>query len=172
MTVTIKIGGEVLPALSRGGPRPIEISPVAVGVLAALMMTVRDMADYFGVSESTMKRRLRVMEYTLARRRGMGKARVLIAKKQFDALKAGNVVMAIWLGKQYLGQSDSPVVDRDLDDVYELDHAITPWTPEMEAAFQKTRSSTLNLEAMDISDDLVVPMEPIDVPVEDEPSQD
>ncbi len=39
-----------------------------------------------------------------AQKRGEGKE--MLRRKQFDKALAGNVVMMIWLGKQYLGQSD------------------------------------------------------------------
>ena len=36
--------------------------------------------------------------------------RITLRKKQFEVAKAGNVTMLIWLGKQYLGQTDKQEV--------------------------------------------------------------
>lgn len=36
----------------------------------------------------------------------MGKLRVNLRRKQYETAMAGNITMLIWLGKQWLGQSD------------------------------------------------------------------
>jgi len=41
--------------------------------------------------------------------------RVNLLKKQYDVAMQGNVSMLIWLGKNYLGQSDTPTIAEDYE---------------------------------------------------------
>ena len=46
---------------------------------------------------------------------------VALRKQQFDMAMKGDVRMLIWLGKQYLGQSDNPMFsDEELCDGFEI----------------------------------------------------
>ena len=75
--------------------------------LAAIGVTVNEMAFVIGCSEATIKRRFR-MEIAA------GKARLAISlrRRQIMAARKGSVPMLIWLGKQYLGQSDRQEIAR------------------------------------------------------------
>lgn len=42
------------------------------------------------------------------RQKMIGTGRALLASKQLEVALSGNVTMLIWLGKQWLGQSDTP----------------------------------------------------------------
>lgn len=54
-------------------------------------------------------------------KRGIG--RVSLRRSQFELAKKGNVTMLIWLGRQYLGQSEDP--PRESDDKPKEDDALT-----------------------------------------------
>lgn len=66
-------------------------------------------AEKLSISPDTLDRRLKekydhgFAEYKRKRQEPM---RVNLMKKQYDTAMQGNVTMLIWLGKQYLGQSD------------------------------------------------------------------
>ncbi len=83
-----------------GRPRK-PIDPDLVEKLAAIACTDGEIAEFFGVNESTIKRRFAPL---LKKGRAVGK--ISIKRKQFDAALAGSVPLLIWLGKQYLGQRD------------------------------------------------------------------
>jgi len=48
-------------------------------------------------------------------KRGMDQGRMSLRRYQWNSAEKGNVTMQIWLGKQYLGQSDKVVVDNQAD---------------------------------------------------------
>ena len=51
------------------------------------------------------------------------KDRIELRKKQWELAMEGDVRMLIWLGKQYLGQKDSPTIqmNKPIDDVVFID---------------------------------------------------
>ena len=92
----------------RSGPKKIPISVEEVGKLAALKCTYADAAAWFDVSLSTFKRRMDDPELKELREAwdfGQGKGNVSLRRNQFK-LSEKNATMAIFLGKQWLGQRD------------------------------------------------------------------
>lgn len=73
--------------------------------LAALQGTIAEAAAWFGVSPSTQRRRLKEAPYREAWRRGTGKGRLGLRRAQLS-LAEKNATMAIFLGKQILGQDE------------------------------------------------------------------
>ena len=90
-----------------GGPKPRPITPDQVRALSVMQCTQEEIASVFGLQRRHFIKR---MEDEPALREaweaGQGQGRMSIRRAQFDLLQAGNVTMAIWLGKQYLGQKD------------------------------------------------------------------
>ena len=80
-----------------------QIDPEQVRKLAALGCTNDEIADYVGCDRITLWRRKDVYEAMLE---GRSQIKVRIRQKQMEALNSGNPTMLIWLGKQYLGQTD------------------------------------------------------------------
>ena len=72
--------------------------------LASYMCTKAEIAIIVGCSESTLQRNQLAQEaYEL----GVAQAKKSIRKTQFDiATKLNSSIMAMWLGKVYLGQTD------------------------------------------------------------------
>ena len=72
--------------------------------LASYMCTKAEIARIVGCSESTLQRNQLAQEaYEL----GVAQAKKSIRKTQFDiATKLNSSIMAMWLGKVYLGQTD------------------------------------------------------------------
>ena len=72
--------------------------------LASLMCTLSEIGDIIGCSHDTIQRNQLAQEsYEL----GVAQAKKSIRKTQFDiATKLNSSIMAMWLGKVYLGQTD------------------------------------------------------------------
>jgi hypothetical protein len=65
--------------------------------------------EILGISHDTIERAIKKnfnMTFSEYREYRMSKTKFKLAQKQFDVAMNGNVTMLIWLGKQYLGQSD------------------------------------------------------------------
>lgn len=86
--------------------------------LCALQCTLDEIADFFDCSEDTIERwclrtyKKRFAE-VFAQKRGRGK--ISLRRAQFRLAKK-NASMAIWLGKQWLGQTDNPQDSIDTED--------------------------------------------------------
>ena len=72
--------------------------------LASVMCTLQEIGDIIGCSHDTIQRNQEAKE---AIKRGVANAKQSIRKTQFDiATKLNSSIMAMWLGKVYLGQTD------------------------------------------------------------------
>ncbi|RIW08286.1 hypothetical protein D2T81_00815 [Azospirillum brasilense] len=82
--------------------------------LAKMGATHEEMAGFFGVSTDTIARRLKDDEsIRAAYEAGFSDLRISLRRYQITAARNGNAAILIWLGKQLLGQSDSPEVASD-----------------------------------------------------------
>jgi AT hook motif len=86
----------------RGRPRK-HVDLDMVERLAAIQCTHVEIASTLGVSVDTLTRDRRFAEIY---KRGAESGRKSLRRMQFESALKGNVTMMIWLGKQYLGQSD------------------------------------------------------------------
>ena len=86
---------------SNAGRKRIEIPERGVLKLAEVGCTNVEIASFYEVSESTIRRNFGEI---LIKGRECGKIR--LRKKQFNIALQGNVKMLIWLGKQILGQAE------------------------------------------------------------------
>lgn len=98
-----------------------EIDEELLYKLAVIHCTMQEMVDIIGVSEDTLKRRYAGI---IAKGKAEGKQR--LRRKQVEVAMSGNAVMLIWLGKNLLGQSDTPVQEED--------KSILPWTDDLDDA--------------------------------------
>src|SRR5882757_7160429 len=71
--------------------------------LAAIQCTHVEIASALGVSVDTLTRD---RHFADVYKRGAESGRKSLRRMQFESALKGNVTMMIWLGKQYLGQSD------------------------------------------------------------------
>lgn len=108
-------------AVERPGCRSdrIDFDLALVERLGALQATVWEAARFFGVSRSTMTRRLAEPEYRMAWQRGRVAVKLALRRKQLEVALAGDNTMLIWLGKQMLGQANEPVQQLRLSDGWE-----------------------------------------------------
>jgi hypothetical protein len=91
---------------SRGGRPRKELSPGEVYKLAKLGCTDVEIADFFGVSEDTFARRKKDdPEVAMALMTGRADVKMSLRRLQWRSAQK-SITMQIWLGKQFLGQSD------------------------------------------------------------------
>jgi hypothetical protein len=83
-----------------------QIDTKLVTGLAGIGCTVAEIAVLCGCSKATLDRR-----YASAIEKGRANLNMSLKRQQVEIAKAGNVTMLIWLGKQYLGQSDKQEVE-------------------------------------------------------------
>src|SRR5260370_1022077 len=82
--------------------------------LSALHCTDEEVAAWFGVSTKTVERRRKVRKFSDTMARGRAKGKISLRRMQLRLAEEGNPALAIWLGKQYLGQSDQVQYTHDL----------------------------------------------------------
>jgi hypothetical protein len=86
----------------RGRPKKF-VDLELVERLASIQCTHSEIASTLGVSVDTLQRN---KDFAVVYKRGAEGGRKSLRRMQFESANKGNVVMQIWLGKQYLGQSD------------------------------------------------------------------
>ena len=89
-------------------PKQYDIKPDEVQKLASYGCTNTEIADFYGCDESTIRKGY---SESLTKGRTMGKMR--LRQIQWKIAENGNCTMAIWLGKNMLGQSDNGAVTGD-----------------------------------------------------------
>lgn len=102
----------ILPKILRGDLKMREKKDIPtdkqVEKLAAYGLNNKEIAEVLGYDDSTLKRKF---ENFLIKGRGELKKR--LKRKQIEVAMQGNVSMLIWLGKQYLDQSEKVVETGD-----------------------------------------------------------
>jgi len=88
-------------------PKKYEINPEEIQKLASYGCTNTEIADFYGCSENTIRR----YGENLTKGRSMKKIR--LRQIQWKIAENGNATMAIWLGKNELGQSDNGIISDD-----------------------------------------------------------
>jgi hypothetical protein len=103
--------------VGRGTTKKV-IPPDEVYYLASLGVTYKELGEWFGVPEDTL--RYNFKPYVEKARE---ETRQRLRQAQIKLALSGNAVMLIWLGKNMLGQSDNPqAVDTD---------KVLPWNDEV-----------------------------------------
>ena len=89
--------------VGRGATKKI-IPPDDIYKLSALGCDMQEMADWFGINRETLK--YNFSDYIA---KGRADLKHRLRRAQIKAALDGNATLLIWLGKQYLGQTDQPV---------------------------------------------------------------
>ena len=89
-------------------PKKHNIDTKQIEKLASFGCTNIEISQFFGCDESLLRKSY--SEF-LAKGRSAGKMR--LRQMQWKSAENGSVPMQIWLGKQLLGQSESPMGDID-----------------------------------------------------------
>lgn len=88
-----------------GGGRPKkQIDYSLVSRLAKIHCTQEEIAGITGISVDTL---VKDEKFVGTYKRNLENGRMSVRRQQFKLLKKGNCTMAIWLGKQLLGQRDN-----------------------------------------------------------------
>lgn len=77
--------------------------------LCGLMCTQSEICTFFNTTDKTLVKwckRTYKMDFSECFKRFSGKGKISLRRKQFEVAMRGNTPMLIWLGKQYLGQTD------------------------------------------------------------------
>lgn len=85
-----------------------EIDYEVVEKLASIQCTQDEIANFLGLSVRTLQRD---EEFCRLYKKGMDNGKMSLRRTQFKIAEKGNASMAIFLGKQYLGQRD--VIEAD-----------------------------------------------------------
>lgn len=93
------------------------VPPKQVEELASLGCNDRDIANFFGIAENTLR-----YNFSDNLVKGREDLKVSLRRAQIKLALSGNAVMLIWLGKNLLGQSDTPVNTEDTKPL--------PWTDD------------------------------------------
>lgn len=103
-----------------GGRPKIEIDFDLLDKLCQMQATLVEVAGFFDCSEDTIDRRIHeefgicFAEYL---KKKSAKGKISLRRSQFQsAVEKGNVAMQIFLGKQWLGQSDNPQAGTEVFD--------------------------------------------------------
>lgn len=94
---------------TRGRPR-YKLNDLGLEIiekLASFMCTEEEIASFMGVSVDTLTREENAFAFAERIKKGQEKGKASLRSSQFRLAKT-NPTMAIWLGKQYLGQKDLP----------------------------------------------------------------
>jgi hypothetical protein len=93
------------------GRKPIEFDLLELEKLCSLQCTEEELAAWFKCSVRTIETYARKPEFAEIIARGRAKGRMSVRRAQMRLLEAGNATIAIWLGKQFLGQRDVTPVE-------------------------------------------------------------
>ena len=89
-------------------PKKYDIDKSKVEQLSSFGCTNREIASFFGCSESLLKK-----SYSSFLEKGRQKGKIRLRQLQWKVAEQGNVSMLFWLGKQILEQSESPSLADD-----------------------------------------------------------
>lgn len=79
------------------------VPPQEVEDLASIGCNNKEIADWFGVDDSTL-----AYNFKYELEKGRANLKQSLRRAQLKVALGGNAVMLIWLGKNILGQTDSP----------------------------------------------------------------
>lgn len=89
-----------------GRPKKYDIDTEKVEQLAGFGCTNKEIAKFFGCSADLIEKTY--SEFII---KGREKGKIRLRQLQWKSAESGNVTMQIWLGKQYLGQSDKQEIE-------------------------------------------------------------
>ncbi len=108
-----KTGTKVVEGVVVGRDKTV-IPPEEVYKLASIGCKDTEIADWFGIDGNTLR-----YNFSVELTKGRLALNMSLRRAQINTALSGNPTLLIWLGKQYLSQSDSPI---DVDS-----NKILPW---------------------------------------------
>lgn len=106
---------------TKGRPKLVlnDTGKAVITNMAAIMCTDEEIAACLGVSIDTLTRKENAAAFAECKEKGAGNGKKSLRRIQFEIAKKGNAAMAIWLGKQWLGQKE-PERQETADNVEDL----------------------------------------------------
>ena len=92
----------------------IEIDWKTVKNLCGIQCTGQEIADVLDISYDTLERRVKSefkMSFADYIKKNSANGKMSLRRKQYETAMSGNTTMLVWLGKQYLGQTDKQVTE-------------------------------------------------------------
>ena len=89
-----------------GRQKKYDINPKEVEKLSSYGLTNTEIADFFGCSKDLISK-----SYSTNITKGKAVLKKKLRKAQIDGALSGNSTLLIWLGKQYLGQTEKSEVE-------------------------------------------------------------
>jgi hypothetical protein len=89
------------------GRKATPIDLIELEKLCMMQCNEGEIAAWFKVSVRTIQARRKQPRFAEAMRHGLAKSCINVRRLQFRLLEAGNATMAVWLGKNLLGQRDN-----------------------------------------------------------------
>lgn len=108
-----KMGTKTIEGVVVGRDKKI-IPPEEVVKLAQIGCKDIEIADWFGIDSNTLR-----YNFSADLIKGRAALNISLRRAQINTALSGNPTMLVWLGKQYLGQSDTPMAGDD--------NQILPW---------------------------------------------
>lgn len=97
-----------------------EQGKLVVEKLASYMCTDEEIASLLGVSVDVLTNKKNNETFTECKKRGFESGKASLRRKQFEVAMKGNTTMLVWLGKQYLGQTDKVEQTTSFEDLTPL----------------------------------------------------
>lgn len=91
------------------GVKPLVVDLSRLPALCRIQATSEECASVLGISQDTLERRLKAEHgctFTEFYARHAGPGKCSLRRMQWKLARSGNATMLIWLGKQWLGQTD------------------------------------------------------------------
>lgn len=98
-------------------PKKYNINGDEIEKLSSYGCTNNEIADFYGCSTDLIKK-----SYSCFTLKGRSRLKMKLRKLQWKSAEAGNVTMQIWLGKQYLMQSDK--IESENNEIIDTDKII------------------------------------------------
>lgn len=94
--------------MARTGRPKIPIDYKVVEKLSHIQCTQEEIGQYLGINVRTLQRDA---EFRRTYKKGMDEGKSSLRRMQWKAAETGNSTMMVWLGKQYLHQTDKAEID-------------------------------------------------------------
>ena len=93
---------------TRGRPKLVlnETGKAVIINMSSIMCTDEEIAACLGVTVETLQNKDNNDAFLECKEKGIGNGKKSLRRIQFEIAKKGNATMAIWLGKQWLGQKE------------------------------------------------------------------
>ena len=79
--------------------------------LASVFCTDEEIASFMGVTVETLLNNKNKSSFLEYKKRGLERGKGTLRRKQFELAMKGNCTMLIWLGRNYLNQSENNIDD-------------------------------------------------------------